>query len=273
MRLSVDASVVVKWFVSEPLSENARLLLAHRLELHAPDLLLAEFANVICKKIRRKELKASPRYVDSLSMLSETITLHPVKDLIERAMLISLEIEHPVYDCLYVACAEETESRLITADQKLVNKVSGRSLDLDIDFIGADGFADEVAAAATALAIRKETIVQLIEAHDRLAETRESVRDARHGEARPFVIETSEDAGFYFDSVTYRRLAELFRELGDEERIDLLALGWFGRHRDEDWPSLFEHACKMIDMLDEHYTLGLGHHWREGYERLTGVSL
>lgn len=39
MRLSVDASVVVKWFVSQPLSENARLLLAHRLELHAPDLL------------------------------------------------------------------------------------------------------------------------------------------------------------------------------------------------------------------------------------------
>ena len=128
---------------------------------------------VICKKIRRKELEASPRYVDSLSMLGETITLHPVKDLIERAMLSSLEIEHPVYDCLYVACAEETESRLMTADQKLVNKVSGRSLDLDIDFIGADGFADEVTAAATALVIRKEMVVQLIEAHDRLAETRE----------------------------------------------------------------------------------------------------
>ena len=69
MRVSVDASVAVKWFVSEPLSENARLLLAHRLDLHAPDLLLAEFANVICKKIRRKELEASPRYVDSLSTL------------------------------------------------------------------------------------------------------------------------------------------------------------------------------------------------------------
>ena len=60
MKLSVDASAVVKWFVSEPLSENARLLLAHRLELHAPDLLLAEFANVICKKVRRRELEASP---------------------------------------------------------------------------------------------------------------------------------------------------------------------------------------------------------------------
>ena len=40
MNLSVDASVAVKWFVSEPLSENARLLLAHRLDLYAPDILL-----------------------------------------------------------------------------------------------------------------------------------------------------------------------------------------------------------------------------------------
>ena len=30
MRLVVDASVAVKWFVSEPLLENARLLLSHR---------------------------------------------------------------------------------------------------------------------------------------------------------------------------------------------------------------------------------------------------
>ena len=273
MKLSVDASVAVKWFVTEPLSENARLLLAHRLDLHAPDMLLAEFANVICKKVRRKELQASPRYIDALSSFSETITLLPVGDLIERAMQISLEIEHPVYDCLYLACAEETESKLVTADRKLVDKVSGRSLDIDIDFIGADGFADAVIAAATALVIRKETVAQLIEAQDRHAETRESVRDARHGQAGPFIIETSEDAGFYFDSVTYRRLADLFRELDNEERIDLLALGWFGQHRDEDWPSLYEHACKMIDMVGEHYTLGLGHHWREGYKRLTGVSL
>ena len=273
MKLSVDASVAVKWFVSEPLSGNARLLLAHRLDLYAPDMLLAEFANVICKKVRRRELQASPRYIDALSSFSANITLRPVGDLIERAMQISLEIEHPVYDCLYLACAQETESKLVTADRKLVNKVSDRSLAIDIDFIGAVGFADEVTAAATALVIRKETVVQLIEAHDRLTETRESVRDARHEQAKPFIIETSEDAGFYFDSVTYRRLAELFRELGDEERIDMLALGWFGRHRDEDWPSLFEHACKMTDMVDEHYTLGLGHHWREGYERLTGVSI
>ena len=56
MKLTVDASIVVKWFVAEALSKEARLLLAHRLDLHAPDLLLAEFANTIWKKARRSEI-------------------------------------------------------------------------------------------------------------------------------------------------------------------------------------------------------------------------
>jgi predicted nucleic acid-binding protein len=49
-RVVVDASVVVKWFIPEQGHANAReLLLAardRRVDLHAPDLLLAEVANV-----------------------------------------------------------------------------------------------------------------------------------------------------------------------------------------------------------------------------------
>ena len=29
----------------------------------------------------------------------------------------------------------------------------------------------------------------------------------------------------------------------------------------------------MLNAVDERYILGLGHHWRAGYKRLTGVSL
>ena len=47
MTLTVDASVVIKWFVKEQEFEEARGLLAHRIHLHAPDILLAEFANTI----------------------------------------------------------------------------------------------------------------------------------------------------------------------------------------------------------------------------------
>ena len=60
MKLTVDASIAVKWYVSEDYTERARLLLAHRIERHAPDILLAEFANTVWKKARRNEI-ADPR--------------------------------------------------------------------------------------------------------------------------------------------------------------------------------------------------------------------
>ena len=37
MKLTVDASIVAKWFLTEPQSEEARRLLAPRIRLHAPD--------------------------------------------------------------------------------------------------------------------------------------------------------------------------------------------------------------------------------------------
>ena len=54
----VDASVVVKWLVPEIHSDAARRLLVLPHEYVAPDLLFAETANTIWKKIRRGELTA-----------------------------------------------------------------------------------------------------------------------------------------------------------------------------------------------------------------------
>ena len=39
MRLTVDASVVTKWFVPESLFEEARLVLNYPVDLHAPEAL------------------------------------------------------------------------------------------------------------------------------------------------------------------------------------------------------------------------------------------
>ena len=41
MKLTVDASIVAKWFLTEPQSEEARQLLAPRIRLHAPDFIAA----------------------------------------------------------------------------------------------------------------------------------------------------------------------------------------------------------------------------------------
>ena len=141
MKLTVDASVVIKWFVTEPQCEEARQLLGDRLDLHAPDILLAEFANIIWKKVRRGEISDPQPYFDELASLPEIVTLHPGSELIERAAQFAVTIDHPVYDCLYLACAEVTASVVITADQKLVNRATKRLPSLKVRYIGALGIA------------------------------------------------------------------------------------------------------------------------------------
>ena len=61
----------------------------------------------------------------------------PSGDLIGRAAKIAVQIDHPVYDCLYIACAEATGSTLITADRRLANTVAERALHVDVQYIGA----------------------------------------------------------------------------------------------------------------------------------------
>lgn len=55
-KIVVDSSVIIKWFVGEPLSEEAwRVLEGYQsgtLTLVAPDLLAAEIGNIVWKKHR-----------------------------------------------------------------------------------------------------------------------------------------------------------------------------------------------------------------------------
>ena len=144
MRLTVDASVVTKWFVPEPLFEEARLVLSYPVDLHAPDLLLAEFANTIWKKRRRGEILDDRPYMDELVGLHEIVELHQVSGLVLRAGRLAREIDHPVYDCLYLACAEATESVLVTADRKFATKLGANFGDVSILHVGAESFANDL---------------------------------------------------------------------------------------------------------------------------------
>ena len=80
---------------------------------------------------------------------------------------------------------------------------------------------------------------------------------------------TREDRALFLDSPANLRLVGLVGDLSDEERIDLLAIGWLGAGRFPSWRRSLEHAGKMVALGVEHsYTVGYGHYWRAGYERL-----
>lgn len=121
----IDASVAVKWFVRENLHEQALALLDHRDHLAAPELIVSEVANIAWNKVVRNEI--SPEHAGYITMaISQYIpTLHRSVGLSQRALEIALTLNHCVYGCIYLACAERVDGILITADRKLRQSVRG----------------------------------------------------------------------------------------------------------------------------------------------------
>ena len=124
MRITVDASVAVKWLVAEPYREQARQILAPDIERHAPALLVVECASAIWRKAERGEFPSVRPFLDEIVRLSDVIRLHPDRTLVRDAVMIAQHAKHPVYDCLYVACARLTGSVLVTADRRLADIAS-----------------------------------------------------------------------------------------------------------------------------------------------------
>ena len=180
MKLTVDASIAAKWYVSEPHSEEARALLGHRLQRYAPDFVLVELANIFWKKARLGEIGDPQPYFQELTRLRAAVVLTASGDLIERAAQIAAQLDHAVYDCLYIACAEATGSTLITADRRLAGIVADRELHVDVQYIGHQGVAEMISTAATALVITQDKVARLVAAYDLLDATKENVPFRAH---------------------------------------------------------------------------------------------
>jgi predicted nucleic acid-binding protein len=122
-RAVVDASVAAKWVVQEPYSEHACRLLAYDAR-HAPDHWLAEAGNVIWSKVFRGELTASDAEERLTTLLRAPIVTAPLAALLPRAYAISVAHSLAIYDSLYVALAERLDLPFITADARLVRRLS-----------------------------------------------------------------------------------------------------------------------------------------------------
>jgi predicted nucleic acid-binding protein len=139
-RFVVDANVVSKWFVPERLSEEAARLLDGTHELASPDLLWPEVGNVVWKKARAGEISSQEarRIVGALDALPLIVV--PSRVVLEGALDIALRTGRSVYDGVYVALAVALECRLATADERLVNALSGGPLARNVAWIGAPGW-------------------------------------------------------------------------------------------------------------------------------------
>jgi predicted nucleic acid-binding protein len=128
--LVVDASVAVKWYVPEVGSTEAAALLEQGNQLSAPSLLAAEMGNILWKKVRRNELAVDDaRTIIATFSTACPLTLQPDLRYLPVALDIAAAYDRTVYDSLYLALAAASGGQMITADERLVNALTGTELE------------------------------------------------------------------------------------------------------------------------------------------------
>ncbi|MGH3785764.1 MAG: type II toxin-antitoxin system VapC family toxin [Pseudonocardiaceae bacterium] len=121
--LVVDASVALKWVVTEPGSEEAASLLdeltAGAVALLAPEHLIGEVANGLRKRVAQHILTVEDacRALDAISHLELTFVGGPGRWF--RCLPAALDWGITVYDALYVLLAKDFDAELVTADERL----------------------------------------------------------------------------------------------------------------------------------------------------------
>ena len=119
----IDASVACKWLVEEEGSAKAAKLLDAAEGLIAPDLLIAEVASALWKKLLAGQITSAQARAAIAELSGFFDELVPGFRLAPRSLQIAEDLRHPVYDCFYLALAELRNSQLITADTELAQRV------------------------------------------------------------------------------------------------------------------------------------------------------
>ncbi len=124
MTLVVDASVAFKWFVTEPDSAEALAVRRSDPDLVAPHEVVSEVCNSAWKSLRRGQLTAAQCAAIAADIGRSFARLAAHDALAPRALAIALDLDHPAYDCFYLALAERERTVVVTADRRLVAKVA-----------------------------------------------------------------------------------------------------------------------------------------------------
>lgn len=118
--LVIDSSVAVKLAVAEEHYDIALRLSSSDEDFIVPSLLWAELSNALWKKARRGEIDkthVAEAVIGVQSVVTETV---PIEILHADALRIALALDHPVYDCMYLALAELRDIVIVTDDKGLL---------------------------------------------------------------------------------------------------------------------------------------------------------
>ena len=141
MNLVIDASVLIKFYVPETLSDKAEGLLT-RVEqgdvmLLAPDLIYPEVGNILWKKQRIKELTRSEVEEITDAIVSLPLKIEASKLLLPLAIDIGIAYKITLYDAIYISMARVYEIKMMTADRKLADVMAKTDLKEYVAWLGS----------------------------------------------------------------------------------------------------------------------------------------
>lgn len=115
--------MAIKWVFSEELSPQA-LAVRDRYRLVAPDLIVAEWSNILWKKARRGELGSEEASLAAASLRYAGLDLVPSMELSAGALQLAIELDHPAYDCFYLELCRARGVAMVTADNRFARKIA-----------------------------------------------------------------------------------------------------------------------------------------------------
>jgi predicted nucleic acid-binding protein len=127
-RYVVDASVAIKLFINEPLSDRAEALFsileAAPNALYVPDLFFIECANVLWKHIKRFGYPEDKAREDLAALKGLSLPCFATVDLMEDALNIATGHDITAYDACYIALGWQLKTPVVSADENLVRKMA-----------------------------------------------------------------------------------------------------------------------------------------------------
>lgn len=82
---------------------------------------MVEIANALRRKSVSGEFDAGASKQLFASIPRFFTSMQPTAPLVSRAMALSFDLDHWIYDCIYLTCALELDAPLLTADRKFWN--------------------------------------------------------------------------------------------------------------------------------------------------------
>ena len=131
----VDASVGVKLFIQEDLSDQADMLFNQLAEdpgarFYVPDLFFVECTNILWKYVRNYSYPAESARRDVEDLRALALLTVSAADLIVPALDLALDSGVTAYDACYAVLGQLLDLPLVTADVPLSRKLSGSKIEV-----------------------------------------------------------------------------------------------------------------------------------------------